>query len=104
MQQIGHPLYPRGEIPTIMVRMEDGLFNPRKMVDTLCDCVGGIKRKNLYLRSGKSKKHGSAKTRQQVLDTYSDPMYRIDHYTQQDLQFMRRELNQDLIKLFEYEF
>ena len=99
MKKFGHTKTERADIPVIIVRSEDVLFEPIKLVNFLCNCVGGIQRKHIYVPN---KRIRGVKTRVQTMQQYSDPKYRYKQYTQKDIQFLRQNLNPNLIKRFGY--
>lgn len=100
MSSIGHTLIDRAIIPTVIVRMEDILFQPKKIVNFLCDCVGGIKRKNIYVQESKVKPNTLDRTG--VFDKYANADYRYSAYTQQDINFMKNNLDSNLLQFFGY--
>ena len=108
----GHELYSTLQqwfepvkLPHIVVRFEDVLFRPVGVVDRICECVGGYRRKDqTILNEGASKRHGKSKTRQQAIDSYANETYRFSKYLPDDLQFVRETVNDTILQLFGYDF
>ena len=91
------------ELPHIVIRFEDVLFRPSVVVDRVCECVGGYRKLNgTILQENAAKRHGKSKTRQQALDSYANETYRYLNYDQNDINFVKKEVNQTIMDLFRY--
>ena len=92
-------------IPHLIIRYEDILFQPRKLINRLCECAGGyIREGGPIIQQSAAKAHGAARGRHQALRTYGNPNYRLDGYSKEDIEFMKQTLNMTLLELFSYDF
>ena len=91
-----HEEYVRAPYPRLMLRYEDFLFDPSRVMRAVCDCAGGRLADSLRtLERVKGPGLGHAtdtSTLQQSLQLYADPAKRVEHYTPQDLAFVRAAL------------
>ena len=94
------------DIPRVIVRFEDMLFNPVQVVQKICDCVHGDYLGNFTqdfnYKSDKAKNSGG-RDRKQAMDTYSDPLYRYNGYNYEDIIFLNDCLDYDLLEMFGYQ-
>lgn len=104
MLKTGHQILKAIKVPVIFVRFEDVLFSPGTVVNYLCDCVGGLVRKNIHIAQDKSKKHGKSRTRQEALKVYSNVNYRFDRFDDENLKFIKQHVDQSLLHDFGYYF
>ena len=92
------------DIPHLVIRYEDILFQPERLINRLCRCVKGYVRPGgVVIQESASKGHGAARGRQQALETYGDPQYRLKGYPEEDVQLMKDTLNQTLLQFFSYQ-
>merc|ERR1719384_1204178 len=92
-------------IPHLVIRYEDILFQPEKLINRLCECAGGyVRESGPIIQESAAKAHGKARGRQQALQTYGNPSYRLAGYSEQDIAFMKANLNTTLLDLFSYDF
>lgn len=104
MKQIGHPLVDIDRtIPTIVIRFEDILYKPQQIVNFFCNCIGGLKKKDVYVNNQSAKPHGNSRSRIQALETYNDSDFRYLAYSKQDIQFLKENLDANLLNLFGYQ-
>jgi hypothetical protein len=102
--------YEKAEFPSVMVRFEDLIFHPRKLVETVCACGGGIPRNETfqYYRSSAKeggKGHGKEETKTSMVSAmikYGSESRRVQNYTRDDLEHARHALNRDLMNKFHY--
>ena len=64
------------EVPKVVVRFEDVLFDPQEVVDRICHCVQGVRRDGSVMVEGASKPHGGSRNREQALKSYSNQIFR----------------------------
>ena len=102
MKRFGHTMEQPAKIPTIIVRFEDLLFRPEKLTQNICNCIGGVTRKNMNIIDKKGKSHGQSRSRTQALRVYSNPNYRYKPFADNDIDFMKQYLDQRLLGSFMY--
>ena len=96
---------PAKDIPHLVIRYEDILFQPERLINRLCKCVNGFVREGgPIIQESAAKAHGDARGRKHALQTYGNPKYRYDGYSEKDIEFMRDNLNQTLLDFFSYQF
>eukprot|EP01084_Bolivina_argentea_P072401 131457_1 len=88
--------------PTVIIRFEDLLFYPDQVVNRLCKCVGGYRRKKTILRYDSNKPHGESRNRTEAIKTYSHPGYRYENYGEMDLNFIKENVNDTIMNMFGY--
>jgi hypothetical protein len=101
--------YSKSAFPSVMVRFEDLIFHPRKLVETVCACGGGVPKNETfqyYVASAKQGKgHGKEETKTSMVSAmirYGSETRRVQNYTKDDLEHARNALNQDLMNIFHY--
>eukprot|EP01083_Nonionella_stella_P057163 150182_1 len=91
-------------IPHVVIRYEDILFQPERLIKRLCKCVGGYLREGgPLIQEAAAKGHGEARGRKQALNTYGNPAYRLEGYSKDDIKVMKEALNKTLLRLFSYD-
>lgn len=94
------------KIPHLVVRYEDVLFNPVETVSKICACTGGAMSssfKNLSKQAKSGKGHGDGgNDRARALAMYGDPLKRVEGYSGEDLDFIRKNWDADLVRYFHY--
>ena len=91
-------------VPTIVVRFEDVLFHPDQIINRVCNCVGGYARQNeTVMRQSASKMHGDSRNRSEAERTYADKMYRYENYGLKDIEFIKENVNDTILKVFGYD-
>eukprot|EP01083_Nonionella_stella_P256812 879733_1 len=91
-------------IPHVVIRYEDVLFQPERLIKRLCRCVGGYLREGgPVIQEAAAKGHGKTRGRQEALKTYGNPNYRFEGYSKDDVKVMKETLNKTLLRLFSYD-
>jgi len=98
-------------IPRVLVRYEDLLFFPKETVTTVCECAGGSMKKNgefKYIVSSAKKgeaAHGKMSERTGYIDAivkYGTDEHRYDGFHEEDLQYVRDNINDEYMSIFGY--
>lgn len=96
--------------PYLVVRFEDLLFRAESVIPQFCNCLGYCQYKkgrddnHINIADEASKPHGHPRNRTMSFWSYSNPQYRYQGYTKEDLQFMIDAVNMTLLEKFGYEF
>ena len=103
--------YFNADYPRLIVRFEDMLFNAKEMVNTICECAGGVARepgKFAYVvDSGKfGKGHASSEPKTNMISAmikYGTDEKRFLGMTTDDLIYANEHLDANLMSIFQYE-
>merc|ERR1712003_144059 len=95
---------------SLIVRYEDILFNPKLVVTKVCTCAGGIINKNFQHIETSAKAHGNsingAGAPRQDSNTcsiiYGTKAIRDSILSELDKKFTRENLDQSIMKIFNY--
>ena len=93
--------------PRLIIRYEDLLFRPHLVIKDVCDCVDGITKKKFRLirqsaKGNRGQHQGSKTTLLDAFTRYGNAEKRIKGYTNEDLNYAEKHLNQDLMNVFGY--
>ena len=103
MKHLGHTMEIPAKIPTIVVRFEDLLFDPQRVTTGVCDCIGGVMRKrDNTMDDRRVKNDATSRTRTQALQIYSNPNYQYETFTQEDIEFVRQNIDKRLLDVAMY--
>mmetsp|Transcript_6976 Transcript_6976/g.19752 ORF Transcript_6976/g.19752 Transcript_6976/m.19752 type:complete len:250 (+) Transcript_6976:33-782(+) len=97
--------YVDADIPRLMVRYEDLLFDTERTVGAICSCVGGkalTARFHGITERAKKQWYDNSSDRAGALAMYSSSEYRLGGYTPADLDFVRTTAG-DLARQFGYD-
>lgn len=94
------------DFPKLVVRFEDLLFHAEEVVTKVCECGRGEIRKGPFQYEISSAKQGKAHLGANGLLTsmmkYATESNRLKSFTNQDLEYARKNINAELMKLFHY--
>jgi len=105
-----HAEYANTTTPRLMIRFEDLLFDTRRTVATVCECVGGAMRPRFQQEETVSKDarlghRGPVNDRGRALALYASLTRRFEHYDRADLALLRRVASDlPLFASFAYDF
>lgn len=94
--------------PLAYLRFEDILFHAEHVVDTVCKCVGGRRRRGpfKYLEASAKQKgtHEGANGLVSAIIRYGNPGKRLEGWTKGDWEYAKDHLDQSLMKKYGYSF
>jgi hypothetical protein len=101
--------YLKIDIPIMMVRFEDLVFHPKEVTKQVCECAGGkLINKNKFIYIVESAKKGvgaHGKVRTGFVDAivrYGTEAKRYNEHTTPDLEFVRDNIDAELMDLMKY--
>jgi len=103
-----HLEYLAAEVPLLMIRTEDLLFNPLDTLGAVCHCAGGtVASPDTFavLESAPKwgKGHGTPSNRSEVLDRYTSERAALEQrLTEQDRETFHKFADAELMELFRY--
>lgn len=86
--------------PRLIVRYEDLLLHPEEVVDKVCSCAGGSWKEKFTLSSEKAKKNGDGL--EGALARYGNATKRTEGYTDADLKFAEKTIDQTMFNTYHY--
>ena len=102
--------YVQAAFPRLMVRFEDIVFHPKQVTQMVCECAGGKIHPYTPFRyvvesAKKGSAHGTEKTSYvDALVKYGTEAGRYTGFTEDDLEYARKHLDPDLMRLFGYHY
>lgn len=103
--------YVQASFPRLIVRFEDVVFHPKLITQTVCECAGGQinptgKPFTFIVDSAKKgAAHGKEKTSYvDALVKYGTEAGRYEGFEAADLEYARKHLDPDLMRLFGYHY
>ena len=88
-------------INRLIIRFEDILFNTMEVINNICHCAHGKFDKKVFDFSEERAKN-IGRNRSEALVAYSNPAFRYQGYTYDDLVFFNNTLNHELLVMFGY--
>jgi hypothetical protein len=105
-RQYYHQSSSEDAFPRLIIRMEDLIFFPKQVVKEVCKCGGGVVRTKFRHMVESVKEDDRATSTGATLVSamirYGSPLLRTKDYTSKDLDFMNRNLDQELLNEFNY--
>ena len=94
------------DIAVLVVRTDDLIFRPLELTRKLCLCAGGtlVSEDEFEIMEEAAKEHGNSSTRSAAMALYGDPEYRYSRFSRDDFEFIDREINHDILKIFGFDF
>lgn len=101
--------YLHAPFPRLIVRFEDLVFHPKQITKTVCECAGGEMNRGKFQYIVESAKKGSAHGKQKTsyvdaLVKYGTEAGRYNGFEPADLQYARKHLDPNLMRLLRYPF
>ena len=94
--------------PRLMIRFEDLLLHAETIIPKICECVGGTMQNNGKYKytvdsaKGTDGAHKGASGLSEAIQRYVSLTKRVEKFTEEDLQFSNKHLNQTLMNIFHY--
>lgn len=102
--------YVKAPFPRLIVRFEDIVFHPKQVTKTVCECAGGEMNRHRPFQyivdsAKKGAAHGKDKTSYvDALVKYGTETGRYKGFEPADLEYARRHLDPNLMRLFGYHY
>lgn len=91
--------------PRLVVRFEDVMIRPKEVVTQVCECGGGVIKGEFKIVADAAKKgkaHQGSSGLVSALTRYGDPKKRVEGMTEDDMDYARHHLRNDLMEAFGY--
>lgn len=97
-----YKLYFDATYPRLIVRYEDLVFQPAKVLKEIATCVDAKVRPRLIFQLNTSKQHGSGTDFLKAISKTANAKVRLFNMTEEDFDFATKHLDSNLMTLFQY--
>lgn len=94
--------YMEAEYPRLIVRFEDMLLQPKRVLAQVAECVGTVVAAEWSYQTESSKGHGSHTTFVSAITKTGDAQRRVAGMTTEDLMYATNHLDNEIIRIFQY--
>ncbi len=95
--------YLEADYPRLIVRFEDMLLQPRRVLAQVAECVGTTVAKQWKYQTESSKGHGSHTTFAAAITKTGDAQRRVAGMTEEDLAYATEHLDSEVMERFQYQ-